>query len=81
MYEMNLTISGQTKKREIMTKRKLNYQVINMCDFCKYEFGNCGANPLFSYEIDIEKVCSNSLDSVVACDKYENPITAILNHC
>ena len=62
-----------------MTRRKSNYQVINMCDFCEKEFGSCGANPLFSYEIDIEKVCQNSLNSVVACDKYENPVTAILN--
>jgi len=62
-----------------MTIQKSNYQVINMCDFCGNEFASCGANPLFSYEIDIEKVCPNSLNSVVACDKYENPVTAILN--
>ena len=51
-----------------------------MCDFCENEFGSCGANPLFSYEIDIEKVCQDSLNSVVACDKYVNPVTAIINN-
>jgi len=50
-----------------------------MCDFCENEFGSCGANPLFSYEIDIEKVRQDSLNFVVACDKYENPVTAIMN--
>jgi hypothetical protein len=59
--------------------RKSNYQVINMCDFCENEYEVCGANPLFSYEIDIEKVSPHSLNSVVACDKYENPVTAIIN--
>jgi hypothetical protein len=58
---------------------KSNYQVINMCDFCENEFESCGASPLFSYEIDVEKVCPNSLNSVVACNKYENPVTATVN--
>jgi hypothetical protein len=62
-----------------MTERNSNYQVINMCDFCAEEFGSCGATPLFSYEIDIEKVCPNSLNSVVACDKYENLVAAMVN--
>ena len=62
-------------------EQKLNYQVINMCDFCSNEFESCGANPLFSYEIDTDKVSSNSLESVVACDKYEDPVKAILNNC
>jgi len=61
-----------------MTIRQSDYQVINMCDFCENEFGSCGANPLFSYEIDIEKVRQDSLNFVVACDKYENPVTAII---
>ncbi|MBT5549350.1 MAG: hypothetical protein HOJ79_02610 [Nitrospina sp.] len=62
-----------------MTLQKSNYQVINMCEFCEKEFGSCGGNPLFSYEIDIEKICPNSLNSVVACDKYENPVAATLS--
>jgi hypothetical protein len=62
-----------------MTGPQSNYQVINMCNFCENEFGSCGASPLFSYEIDTDKVCPNSLESVVACDKYENPVTAITN--
>ena len=66
-------------RREIVTIRDSNYQVINMCDFCAEEFGSCGASPLFSYEIDIEKVCPNSLNSVVACDKYENLVAAMVN--
>ena len=59
--------------------RKSNYQVINMCDYCENEYENYGANPLFSYEIDIEKVSPHSINSVVACDKYENLVTAIIN--
>jgi hypothetical protein len=62
-----------------MLVKESNYEVINMCDFCGNEYGSCGASPLFSYEIDIEKVHPNSLNSVVACDKYENPVTAIMN--
>jgi len=48
-------VAVQIIRRGIMTIRKSNYQVINMCDFCENEFGSCGANPLFSYEIDVEK--------------------------
>ena len=61
-----------------MTQRESNYQVINMCDFYENEFGSCGATPLFSYELDIDKVTPNSLDSVIACNKYENPVTAVM---
>ena len=61
-----------------MTQRESNYQVINMCDFCENEFGSCGATPVFSYEIDIDKVTPDSLDSVIACIKYENPVTAVM---
>ena len=62
-----------------MTIKKSSHQVINMCDFCANDFGKCGADPIFSYEIDIEKICPNSLNSVVACDKYENPVAATLS--
>ncbi|MBC8284906.1 MAG: hypothetical protein H8E32_13905 [Nitrospinae bacterium] len=61
-----------------MTQREANYQVMNMCDFCENEFGNCGATPMFSYEIDVDKVKPSSLDSVIACNKYENPVTAVM---
>jgi len=33
------------------------------------EFGSCGATPVFSYEIDIDKVTPDSLDSVIAYNK------------
>ena len=61
-----------------MTQSETKYQVINMCDFCENEFGTCGATPLFSYEIDIDNVTPSSLDSVIACNKYENPVTAVM---
>lgn len=62
-----------------MSVLKSNYKVINMCDFCENEFGSCGASPIFGYEIDTKQVGPHSLDSIIACDKYENPVTAILN--
>ena len=64
-----------------MTIRKSNYQVINMCDFCAEEFGSCGASPLFSYEIDIEKDCdewkNNKID--LSSDRLESWEEGILN--
>lgn len=61
-----------------MTQCESNYQVINMCDFCENEFESCGATPMFSYEIDVDKVKPSCFDSVIACNKYENPVTAVI---
>lgn len=50
-------------------------QTINMCDYCTHERKNCGAEPVLSREVSLNNGLKlDSLEAVVACDKYESPV-------
>lgn len=55
------------------------YQVLNMCDFCVHDRENCGAHPLYSSIIQDHERTQDTGRSVIACDKYQSPVEAVLN--
>lgn len=57
-----------------------NYRVINMCDYCTNEIISCNAHPVWSNMIPGLKDNLESLESVVACEKYENPVAALVGN-
>jgi len=50
-------------------------QTINMCDYCTHERKSCGAEPVLSREVSLNRGFQlDSQEAVVACDKYESPV-------
>jgi hypothetical protein len=57
------------------------YKVMNMCDYCTKDFISCQANRIFSKSVTVDNDKLESSEAVIACDKYLNPVAAVLSHC
>ena len=56
-------------------------KVMNMCDYCTKDSFSCQANHIFSKSVSEHADKLETTEAVVACDKYLNPVAAVLSHC
>ena len=64
-----------------MKMERKTYKVLNMCNFCANDAHLCKANRVFSKVMPVDNGKVDSREAVIACDRYKDPVTALLSFC
>ena len=64
-----------------MEREEKTYKVLSMCNFCANDAYACKANRVFSGTMPVNDGKVDSREAVIACDRYADPVTALLSFC